>query len=229
MPLPDPAPREPVHTRRVECRGFRRADGLWDIEGHLVDTKAYAFPNAWRGTLEPGDPVHEMRLRLTVDDSFTVREVAAATDASPYAVCPTITPAFQALVGLQIGPGWSRAVRERLGGVRGCTHLVELLGPIATTAFQSIYPILLGGREHSGGTAPETPPKLLNTCHAYRADGEIVRRIWPTHYTGPKHYSEPEDRTHPGLSPGPGASDPGEGDRPASDAASGAKTRATVS
>ena len=50
MPLPDPVPREPLHTRRVECRGYRRADGLWDIEGHLVDTKAYPFANelSWR-------------------------------------------------------------------------------------------------------------------------------------------------------------------------------------
>ncbi|MGH7035691.1 MAG: DUF2889 domain-containing protein, partial [Stellaceae bacterium] len=49
MPLSAAAPREPIHTRQIECRGFRRADGLWDIEGHLIDTKSYAFQNEHRG------------------------------------------------------------------------------------------------------------------------------------------------------------------------------------
>ena len=42
--------------------------------------------------------------------------------------------------GLRVGPGWRRAVRARLGGVQGCTHPVELLGPLATTAYQTVHP-----------------------------------------------------------------------------------------
>ena len=57
MPLSSPVAREPIHTRRIECRGYRRADGLWDIEGHLVDTKAYAFMNRHRGEVKAGEPV----------------------------------------------------------------------------------------------------------------------------------------------------------------------------
>ena len=36
MPLPESALREQLHTRRIECRGYRREDGLWDIEGTLI-------------------------------------------------------------------------------------------------------------------------------------------------------------------------------------------------
>ncbi len=39
MPLPPVAPREHLHTREIEWRGYRREDELWDIEGRLVDTK----------------------------------------------------------------------------------------------------------------------------------------------------------------------------------------------
>ena len=42
MPLSAPAPRHFMHNRAIECRGYQREDGLWDIEGHLVDTKTYA-------------------------------------------------------------------------------------------------------------------------------------------------------------------------------------------
>ncbi|WP_029007903.1 DUF2889 domain-containing protein [Azospirillum halopraeferens] len=190
MPLTESSPREPIHTRTIVLNGFRRADGLWDIEGHLTDVKAYTFRTEERGQLEPGDPVHDMWLRLTVDDNLTVQAIEAVTDKSPYGACGAITDAFQCLVGLSVAKGWTRAVRERLGGVHGCTHLVELLGPIGTTAFQTIYPILARerarkAREGQGGqdTARQRPV-LLNTCHIFASDGDVVRRHWPDHYTG---------------------------------------------
>ncbi|MGE0723833.1 MAG: DUF2889 domain-containing protein [Alphaproteobacteria bacterium] len=187
MPLPTPAPREPIHVRTIECRGFRRADGLWDIEGHLVDTKTYGFESSWRGEVKAGTPIHDMWLRLTVDDELTVRAVEAVTDGSPYEVCPQIAPNFQRLVGVPIRSGWTQRVREMLGGVEGCTHLVELLGPVATTAFQTIFPWLERRRRETGGEASGAAtraPRLINTCHAFRSDGPVVQREWPAHYTG---------------------------------------------
>lgn len=37
MPLPLAASRERIHDRHVHCAGYRRRDGLWDIEGHRVE------------------------------------------------------------------------------------------------------------------------------------------------------------------------------------------------
>jgi len=198
MPLSDPAAREPIHTRTVTCRGYRRTDGLWDVEGHLTDVKSYEFTTEQRGRIAPGDPVHGMWIRLTVDNNLTVHAVEAVTEKSPYRTCGNITPNFQRLVGLKIGPGWTRMVKERLGGTQGCTHLVELLGPVATTAFQTIYPILAreqaekaqaekaksGKRESSEDMLRAKRPVLLNTCHIFDSNGEIVRKNWPDHYTG---------------------------------------------
>lgn len=184
MPLSAPAPREPIHTRRVTCDGFRRADGLWDIEGHLVDTKHYEFRNEFRGTITPGEPLHQMRLRLTVDDGLIIVAVEAATEHGPYALCPEIAPNFQVLVGLSIRPGFTQAVKERLGGAKGCTHLVELLGPMATTAFQTVFPIL--SRERAAEAGPKQRPVLLDSCHVFAADGEHARRHWPDFYIRPR-------------------------------------------
>lgn len=193
MPLSIPTDREPTHTRRVTCQGYRRADGLFDIEGHLTDVKSYAVPNEFRGTIEPGEPIHDMWLRLTVDEDFHVVAVEAVTDAGPFEVCPAITPNFGRLVGLTIGPGWRRKVQERLGGAEGCTHLVELLGPLATTAYQTMFGERSRRRreaEARGETVRENPaeagrkPRLLNTCHAFAETGPVVKRLWPDHYTG---------------------------------------------
>jgi hypothetical protein len=191
MPLSAPAPRAHLHTRTVECRGYRREDGLWDIEGHIVDAKTYPFESSWRGQMPPGSPVHDMWIRLTVDDELTVRAVEAVTDASPFQVCPDITPNFQRLVGLSIKSGWTQQVRNLLGGTEGCTHLVELLGPVATTAFQTIFSARERQRREqaarkAGTTQPQRRPAHLGTCHALALDGPVVEQHWPAFYTGPR-------------------------------------------
>jgi len=183
MPLPPAVPREPMHVRQVECRGYRRADGLWDIEGHLVDTKSYAFDNAWRGKVEPGTPVHEMWIRLTLDTDLRIHAVAASTDFSPYEICAGITPAFQKLVGLRIAPGFTAKTKELLGGDKGCTHLVELLGPMATTAFQTIFTAKGGGKWRDPGARGK--PRFLDTCHALASSSDVVKRFWPEFYKEP--------------------------------------------
>lgn len=189
MPLSPPVERQLVHDRTVVCRGWRRADGLWDIEGHLVDTKTYGFPNEYRGFIEPGQPIHDMWLRLTIDRDMTVLAVDAVTDSGPFPICPDIVPNFQRLVGLGIGGGWRRAVRERLGGAEGCTHLVELLGPMATTAYQTIFGERSRERREAEARGeappPETPgckPALLNTCHAFAEGSPVVAKLWPAWY-----------------------------------------------
>ena len=183
MPLSASVDRECMHRRVVDCRGYRRSDGLWDIEGHLTDTKTYPFKNTWRGEVDPGVPVHEMWLRLTVDDELVVHGVEAATDYSPYPECPNFPERFQLLIGMRIASGWTSRIRKELGGVQGCTHLVELLGPVATTAFQTVYPLIQMEQQSSD---ERIRPPVINTCHALASDGEVVRRQWPVFYTGDK-------------------------------------------
>ncbi len=179
MPLSRPAGRQAIHARRVTCQGYRRDDSLWDIEGYIKDTKSYGFENKHRARIEPGDPVHEMWLRLTIDDQFTVKAVEAVTENGPFAVCPGAAPNFQQLVGLTMGPGWNRRVREKLGGSAGCTHLVELTGPMATTAMQTIWPL-----RQSQQPKTADRPRLLDSCYAFRSDSPVVNDLWPDHYTG---------------------------------------------
>jgi hypothetical protein len=163
---------------------------LWDIDGHLTDTKTYGFSNHFRGELPPGAPVHDMWLRLTVDDKLVIHAVEAVTEAGPYDVCPSIAPNFQRLVGPRIYPGFHKQVRDRLGGVQGCTHLVDLLGPLATTAYQTVFPYRAREDEERvarGEIAPRSlgrRPKLVDSSHAFASDGEVAKRYWPAFYTG---------------------------------------------
>lgn len=185
MPLPQATPRKHLHTREIAFTGYEREDGLFDVEGHLVDTKTYSFPNKDRGEIKAGEAIHNMRLRLTVDETLIVREVHAAIDDSPFDICPTITPAFEVLVGMTVGPGWNRVVRQKLGGVKGCTHLVEMLNPIATAVYQTLYPALKRRRE----SLPEDKrdkPSLIDGCHAMNSSGPLIKERWPEYYVAPE-------------------------------------------
>lgn len=182
MPLSDPVPRKPMHTRAIECKGYERDDGLWDIEAHLTDTKTYVHLRREGGReRRPGEPVHNMWLRVTIDLDMKIHDVEARTDDGPYPACGAITPNFKALVGLTIGAGWRREIAARVGGVKGCTHMVELLGPLGTTAFQAT------GRarhERAAGKPSAARPYQLNSCHIYKDDGPAVLERWPQYYTG---------------------------------------------
>ncbi len=184
MPLSAPAARSSVHTRRVECHGYSRDDGLWDVEGHLVDTKSRNILTSERATgrIAAGEALHEMWLRLTVDLDLLIHSVEAVTEWGPYVGCGAIAPSFKVLEGETIRAGFTQRTRELLGGTRGCTHLLELLGPLATTAFQTIY----AARERARPAGADgRRPALVDSCHMYASHGRIVRSRWPLFYTGP--------------------------------------------
>jgi hypothetical protein len=178
--LSAPAARELNHTRRIEIACYMRADGLWDIEGRMVDVRPTAYYDLEQPRA-PNEPIHDMWLRLTIDGDFNVLKSEAAMPAGAYDHCPLVLPNYSRLEGLRIGPGWNKAARERLGGVQGCTHLVEMLAQMASAAMQAVWNQLSEDDPERGDALGIA---TINTCYAYRSDGRLVARKWPDRYTG---------------------------------------------
>lgn len=182
------ATRELLHKRHFAFEGYLRSDGHYDIEGRMTDRKTYAFPNDFRGEIEADEPLHDMRVRVTIDGEFHILDIVAETAAGPFEICPAITPAFADLKGARIGRGWGALLKEKFGGVQGCTHHVELLRTLATVAFQTVYgEQQRRRREHAGppgesGRGIGKRPAFIDTCHALAADGDIVKANWPDFY-----------------------------------------------
>ena len=186
MPLSPPKPRQHLHTRDIDLRGYFREDGLFDIEVHFSDKKTYTYENRWRGHVASGYPVHDMSIRVSLDCDLVIREIEAVMDVQPYQMCSDILGNFQKLVGIKVGPGWNKRVRAAVGGTAGCTHLAELMGPIATVAFQTMsgdYPRQLMGKETSeDGGDSESVPFMLNGCYTWRVSSPIVKEDYPEYY-----------------------------------------------
>jgi hypothetical protein len=175
MPLSPPECRKQIHARTVLCTGYLRTDELWDIEDTMTDAKSYPVHNDFR-SVEAGAPFHHMAIRLRVDDALLIHAVEVSIDAAPHRICPSVAPNFQRLIGLRIEAGFLADARRRVGGVCGCTHLVELLGPLATTAIQTILP-MRGTRK---GKTSVTRPSQIGTCHALAPSSEVVAKYWPS-------------------------------------------------
>ncbi|MGH8732160.1 MAG: DUF2889 domain-containing protein [Burkholderiales bacterium] len=174
MPLPvTDVERELRHTRRVRFEGYRRADGLWDIEGHLSDVKSHDNPMK-AGVRRAGQPIHEMWIRITIDRHMNVLDASASSDAVPYpGGCENIAPSYKRLIGLNLARGFRKSVRDLFGTVRGCTHLTEMLGGFPTAAIQTF-----------AGEMPEERddgrrPFQLDQCHALDTTGETVKKWYP--------------------------------------------------
>lgn len=188
MDFSQPVKRMLLHRRNIRCEGYEREDGLWDIEASLLDTRTSSVPLPFGSTLAPGKPLHQMAVRITVDQNAVIHAVEALTSHGPSPECRHIAGAYRQLLGLRIGTGFSAEVKRLFSGSLGCTHLSDLLGPLATTAMQTLWAAQIRNAA-LGVEVPisiRKPEKLIDSCHAFRSDGEIARVHWPDSYTGEK-------------------------------------------
>jgi hypothetical protein len=169
--------RREIHHRQLDIRFFQRSDGLFEVEGKLLDRKSQPFRRLFQAEDTPaGMPLHDIVVRLVVDENLLVHEASAALAASPFALCRGAADTLAPLKGLRIGAGWNKRVRELLGGAASCTHIVELLGPMATTVYQGLAPMRLARMTQQGNDEHVTK---IDSCYAYANQREVVARLWP--------------------------------------------------
>ena len=183
MALPTAAPERTLsHHRSIDVRIYARDDGLWEVDAQVRDVRARDAHMA-TGLLPAGSPIHDMLLRLVVDAQFNVIESGAQTTARPYpGVCENHGDAYARLAGLNLLQGFRHAVKERLGGVQGCTHITELGQLLPTAVMQAFAGQVL---DMSGSAPSSEKPRQIDRCHALRSDSPAVRQYYPRWYRRP--------------------------------------------
>ena len=156
---------------------------MWDIEATLLDMKPYAY-TVHRRYVEAGQPIHGMKVRLTVDDDMVVRDLVAVMEYHPFQECKAAIAPMHAIIGLKMGAGWRKAVDDAIGRIKGCTHMRELLYNAATAAYQSLPSHKAYLKTMSGAVSDvlEAPPAHLDKCKSWALDGAVVQREMPQFY-----------------------------------------------
>ncbi len=170
------ATRKQLHTRNIYCRGFERSDELWDIEATLVDTKNNLYTNHERGQVAPGEPIHEMTLTMTLDIDLVIRDIRVDMAHTPYQLCKSASDTMENLIGLKIKAGWMKEARQRVVRTESCTHVMELLGPISSTAYQTMHWAI----ERREKAKPDrADPMILDQCKTLTRNSAVAKVMWP--------------------------------------------------
>lgn len=182
-PLPAAPPLAHVRTIRVEADEAPGAEGaqLLRVRGVLEDRRPRGAPD-WIG--HDGDVIHHMEVTLTVSHpDYVIRAVEGAMRTVPHArICPDALPPLQSLVGVSVSRGFTRAVNERLGRERGCTHVVALILAMGPVVRQGAGAAFGFARPPRRAQAARATPWFVNSCQAWREGGALHRHWlegWP--------------------------------------------------
>ena len=192
---PASSDRSPKHRRSIDVQVYARGDGLWEVDATIVDVKTRDWTLG--GSIRPaGTPVHDMLLRLVIDAEMNIVAAGAETRWMPYAgQCDGYGEAYERLAGLNLLHGFRRAMKERVGGALGCTHLTELAQLLPTAVIQAFASEVPAIATRAAG---DQPPFQIDRCHALRRDGEVVRTHYPRWYKpAPAHNAQPAAQDAP--------------------------------
>ena len=169
--------RRPVHTRSIRIDAYAREDHVWELVANIRDVK-YRDIELEAGTLAAGDALHDMVITVELDRRLEILAVTVKTVAAPFpGNCDTFSDVYQALVGLNLLNGFRAAVRQRVGGNIGCTHVTELAALLPTAAVQAFGHDMERPDIAGGGM-----PAHLDRCRALRLDGPVVAKHYPRWY-----------------------------------------------
>lgn len=196
LPLASPQ-RQLKHRRAIDVQVFSRGNGLWEVDAAITDTRTNDVMLAG-GIRKAGDPIHDMLLRIVVDEKFNIVDAGAETRSMPYpGACENHGDSYGKLVGLNLMNGFRHAVRQRLGGIAACTHITELTQVLPTAVVQAFAGTVINTRQDDSPDG--VPPFQLDRCHALRRDGESVRTFYPRWYRRPA--ATPSDEVAASLDP----------------------------
>jgi len=165
---------ELVHSRNIEIRSYAVDEDRLLVEGVLRDERPFGIFTLTGQKREPG-PVHGMLVRLLVGGMpARILEAEAEMFKVPIEECMEALHSIKKLEGLPIVYGFTREVKDLLGGTAGCTHLTSLVLTLGGAAVQ-------GMAAHRG--RKPVPPELgeamveymKNSCWVWREEGDVFR------------------------------------------------------
>ena len=167
-----------LHTRNIQVTTYDYDGQRIIVEGVLKDDR-FQESHVITGETFPSGVVHHMAIRLLVDCSnLLIEDVDVDLISVPREVCRETIDCLAHIKGLTVTKGFTAKVKKMAGGVRGCTHLVELILAMAPAviqgfgAYQSLKPSNFD-RDH----AKLMVQFLINTCRVWREDGPFVERF----------------------------------------------------
>ena len=164
-----------IHGRRIEIATYEYEKDAVVVEGRLLDTR-FKHTYYLNGDFRPPGTVHELVIRMKVKGvDLRIEDIDVDMDTIPHQDCRELTNSLQPILGMKISSGFTGKVKEKVGGAKGCTHLVALLLAMAPAAVQGAWSAIaqhpIDPSKYSGAALKF----LENTCWVWRSEGELMK------------------------------------------------------
>jgi hypothetical protein len=116
-----------IHTRDIQLSTYPHSDSQVIIHGILKDQRYIRVFDITGDVKQPGI-IHHMDVKLMVSSNpLMIEDAQAKMLHVPMDECKKTLDAIEKLKGIKIQSGFSKNIRNIMGGNKGCTHLCQLI------------------------------------------------------------------------------------------------------
>jgi len=116
-----------IHTRDIQLATYPHTGSRVIVHGVLKDERYIRIFDVTGAVIEPGI-IHHIDVKLLIKpDPLTIEDAEAQMIQVPMTECTTTLDTIEKLKGLEIKSGFSKNIRDIMGGKKGCTHLCQLV------------------------------------------------------------------------------------------------------
>jgi hypothetical protein len=166
-----------LHTRTIEVNTYEYDAGRLVVEGALKDLRWQDHYLA-TGEKKPPGVLHGMIIHLLVNiRTLEIEDVHVEMPDTPREECLETRGSIERVKGMRIAGGFTLKVKEMLGGIQGCSHLLALLTAMAPAAVQGFAAHILRDDTGLKSTWTGLSRFLEDTCWVWRKDGPLLQKL----------------------------------------------------
>ena len=173
----DQSQKQKIHTRRIDVATYEGGSDSIVVEGMLRDERLTASYRPTGETRPPGT-VHHMIIRMKVrGPKLIIEDIDVEMPTVPRQECRKTLDSLVPLKGMPIVSGFTNRVKDLVGGVKGCAHLVALITAMAPAAVQGAWAAISSKPRDPATILPGAVERIKDTCRVWRSDGPLVQEI----------------------------------------------------
>jgi hypothetical protein len=164
-----------IHTRQIDIATYEGASDSIIVEGILRDERLL---DNYRptGEIYPPGTIHHMIIRIEVKGpDLIIDDIEVEMPTIPHSACIETLECLAPIKGMPIVSGFTNKVKDLVGGIKGCCHLLSLLTAMAPAAVQGAWSAMAREPIDPEIYMPMALGRVKNTCWVWREDGPLMK------------------------------------------------------
>ncbi len=167
-------------SRNISVNAFEKGPDSFVLRGTLTDKRLRPYRHYLSGEMREPGIIHDMEIEMQIGiPGLLIMSARARMPSVPNEDCVEIKSSIEKIVGLSIGRGFTKKVRDLLGESRGCLHLTNLVLTMGSAAAQALWAFYSSRKEQErtkrfGELDAEL---LLNSCWLWRPEGPYAAKL----------------------------------------------------